>query len=199
VGSKKNRRDQKRREKQRKRRDKARRVRGSRTPPPGSPGSADRVDRSLNGAEAWPVGECYLSEHWHEHGARDVHAGFVREAEDGRRAAAFFALDLRRDGLTEVLARGGVSEAAIQGEMARRSEEAGHAMLVAEPDLVVKVVLAAVALNEARDADLPSGAREALALFGDLDGSSVREAILTGEPPPAPAKRRSLFSVLFGD
>ncbi len=199
MGSKKSRRDQKKREKARKKREKARKNRGSRKPPPGSPGAAKSVDRGLKGADAWPVGECYLSEHWHEHGARAVHAGFVREADDGRRAAAFFEIDLRERGLIEVLARGGVSEAAIQGEMARRSEETDHAMLVADPELVVKVVRAAAELNDVLESPLPDGADEAMALFGDIDGSGAPQAILTGEPPPPPPKKRSLFSVLFGD
>ncbi|MEZ4317540.1 MAG: hypothetical protein R3F61_08545 [Myxococcota bacterium] len=186
---------QRKREKQRKKRESAQKSRGSRKP---AVPTAAPVDRGLKGAEAWPVGECYLSENWHEHGAR-VHAGFVRESSDGRRAAAFFEVDLRRDGVVEVLARGGVSEGAVQGEMARRSEASGNAMLVAEPDLVVKVVRAGVDLSRSRENALPDGLDEALRLFGDLDGSTAPEAVLTGDPPPPPAKKKSLFSLLFGD
>ena len=186
---------QKRREKQRKKRQAARKERGSRKPevPTGDP-----VSRGLKGADAWPTGECYLSEDWFEQGAR-VHAGFVRESSDGRRAAAFFEVDLRRDGVVECMARGGVSIGGIQAEMARRSDLAGKAMIVAEPDLVVKVVH--TGLDLARDAGrpLPDGLDAAMGLFGDLDGSTAELAILTGEPPPPPPKKKSLFTLLFGE
>ncbi|MCB9677316.1 MAG: hypothetical protein H6737_19550 [Alphaproteobacteria bacterium] len=187
---------QKKREKQKKKRDEARKVRGSRKPP--EPQAGERVDRGLKGADAWPIGECYLSEDWHEQGAR-VHAGFVREADDGRRAAAFFEVDLRRDGVVECLARGGVSLGAIQGEMARRSELSGKAMLVAEPDLVVKLVHTGYELTRSAGNPLPDGLDEAMGLFGTLDGSTAAEAILTGDPPPPPPKKKTLFGLLFGD
>jgi len=195
MAQKKHQRAQKKREKQRKKRDSARRDRGSRSPPISQ--STEPVHRGLQGAEAWPVGECYLSADWHEQGAR-VHAGFVRESTDGRRAAAFFEVDLREQGVVDCLARGGVSLGGIQAEMARRSELVDQAMLVAEPDLVVKLVHAGVQLAEAHGTPRPSALSEALALFGELDGSTAPEAILTGSPPPPPPKKKSLFSLLFG-
>lgn len=189
------RRAQKKREKQKKKRDEARATRGSRKPPPSA--AAPPRDAGLDGAERWPVGECYLSENWHEHGAH-VHAAFVRNHSDGRLAAAFFEVDLREAGVIEVLARGGVSLGGVQGEMARRSELAGHAMLVAEPALVAKVVRTGLAWGRSRGRPDPDGLDEALGLLGELDGSDAPEAILTGDPPPPPEKRKSLFSRLFG-
>lgn len=188
------RRAQKKREKQKKKRDAARATRGSR-PAPTAAGTARSP--GLDGAERWPAGECYLSEHWHEQGAR-VHAAFVRAHSDGRLAAAFFEVDLLRDGVVGVLARAGVSEGAIQGEMARRSELTGKAMLVAEPALVAKVVRTGLAWGRTNGSPDPAGLSEALGLLGDEDGTSAPQAVLTGEPPPPPEKRRSLLGRLFG-
>jgi hypothetical protein len=196
MAGKNDQRAQKRREKQRKKREDARKVRGSRKPEVPQPG--ERLDRGLKGAHGWPVGECYLSEDWHEQGAR-VHAGFVRQNTDGRLAAAFFEVDLRSEGVVECVARGGVSEGGVQAEMARRSELCDKAMLVAEPDLVVKVVNTGLALTRSAGRALPDGLDEAIALFGDLDGSTAEVAVLTGDPPPPPPKKKSLFTLLFGE
>lgn len=196
VMAKNDRRNQKRREKQKKKRAEARKVRGSRAPVEPAPGRPR--ESGLAGAERWPVGECYLSENWFEQGAH-LHAGFVRTAEDGRRAAAFYEIDLESRGVVEVLARGGVSEGGVQGEMARRSEEADHSMMVVDPDLVAKVVFTAVELGRTNGHADVDGLGPALRLFGGLDGSDTAAAILTGTPPPPPPKKKSLFSLLFGD
>lgn len=196
MGSKADRRAQKKREKQKKKRESASRERAARQPDAPSP-TPGRPRRDVRDAVAWPVGECFLSETWSEHGPR-VQAGFVRQHENGRCAAVFFAADLRDGGVSDVLPAGDVSPEAVTGEVARRSELAGHALAVAEPDLVVKVLHTALALGEERGCPPPGHLDQALALFGELDGSTVDHQLLTGEPPPPVARKRTLFDVLFG-
>lgn len=194
MAKKNTRRDQKKREKQKKKRAEARKTRGSRAAPVQA---AVVRETGIAGWESWPVSDCYLSENWSDQGAR-VHAAFVRENDEGRCAAAFFEVDLKTEGVTEVLSRGNVSYAAVQGEMARRSELSKKAMLVADPALVAKLVLTGVDYGRDQGLSPPKGLDEALRLFGDIDPEDAPESILVGTPPPPPAKKKSLFSVLFG-
>jgi hypothetical protein len=190
------RRAQKKREKQKKKRDEARASRGSRRPPPGAPGAAPR-ETGVAGAERWPVAECYLSEHWHEQGAR-VHAAFARKHAEGDVAVAFFEVDLTAEGVVEALARGGVTSDQVLGEVARRSEASGRSMNVADPALVAKVVLTGLAHGRANGKADVTGLSAALGLLGDEDGSSAPEAVLVGAAPPVPAKKKGLLARLFG-
>lgn len=196
MGSKADRRAQKKREKQKKKRQDASRTRASR-PSLGSAGPERRRRADVSGAVDWPVGECFLSETWSDHGPR-IHAGFVRRHANGRAAAVFFAADLRDGGVSDILPAGDVSEDAITGEVARRSELAGHALAVAEPDLVVKVFHTALTLGDDNGVARPEHVDQALLLFDDLDGTSVDYRLLTGEPPPPPPKKQTLFGLLFG-
>lgn len=190
MGSKRDNRAQKKREKSRKKRDDARRTRGSR---PGIQSPA--VASGLAAAEAvrWPVGECYLSQHWHEHGPH-LHAVFTRAASDGRVAVAFFELDLESGGVIDVLFRAPVSADAVLGEVARRSELSGDPIQVSDALRVRKAVEVAMELGGA-----PAMLPEALALFGDLDPRACEDSFLTGSPPPPPPKKKSLFTMLFGE
>jgi hypothetical protein len=189
VADKRTHRAQKKRAKHKRKREEARRARAERTPK--APRAGGRV--SVREATDWPVGDCYLSSSWHEHGAK-AHGAFVRTHSSGRMAAAFFLADLEHGGITEVVAHGDVSLAAVQGEMARRSEASGDPMLVVEPDLVVKVFETAAAMVD----DPPPEAEALRALFGDVDGSGTDFTLLTGTPPPPDPPRTSLFSLLFG-
>lgn len=193
MASKNERRAQKKREKNKKKRTAAHKARGSRRPAD-VPSSAAPKRADVREATGWPTGDCYLSETWPEHGPV-VQGGFVRQHANGRCAAVFFQADLRRGGVADILAHGDVSSDAVLGEMVRRSEAAGHAMVIVEPDLVVKAFRTALELQD----DDVAGTAEALALFGDLDGSGVDYALLTGEPPPPTPKKKSLFTWLFGE
>lgn len=190
MGSKRDRRAQKKREKSRKKRDAARRTRGSRA---GAPSPALATGLAAAEAVRWPVGECYLSQHWHEHGPM-LHAVFTRAASDGRVAASFFEVDLRSEGIVDVLFRAPVSAEAVLGEVARRSELSGEPIQLDDPLRVCKAVEVARELG----GDHPM-LPEALALFGDLDARACPDAFLVGSPPPEPVKKKSLFSMLFGD
>lgn len=192
MASKQDLRAQKKREKDRKKRDQARRSRGSR-PGPQAP-SLER--RGLPAAECagWPLGECYLSHHWHEHGPR-VQAVFTRMHQDGRVAAVFCGIDLRSEGIVDVMYRAPVTAEGVLGEVARRSEEAGEEPIQVDDALrVAKVIEAGLQLGS--DAE---GVADVRALLGDLDTRACPDVVLTGEPPPAPEKKKSLFSMLFGN
>ncbi|MCA9567251.1 MAG: hypothetical protein KC656_05390 [Myxococcales bacterium] len=195
MGSKADQRAQKKREKQKKKRAEASRARASRAPvvPASRSGRPD-----LSAAAGWPLGECYLSETWSEHGPR-VEAGFVRQHAGGRCAAVFFAADLRDGGVSDVLAAADVSSDAVTGEVARRSERAGHALHLAEGDLVARVLHTALELGDTNGVERPAGIADALELMGEVDGSTSPFTLLTGPPPPPPPKKKTLLGWIFGD
>lgn len=180
----------KKRAKQKKKRQAASVARAARTPkvPTGAPRRASVAD-----AAGWPMGEGYLSSTWHEQGAQ-VHGCFVREHASGRVAAVFFHADLENGGVTDVLSHGDVHPDAVHGEMARRSELSGEAMLTTDGHLVAKVFHTARALGGPPPDDLDT----LLTFFGDVDGSEASFEVLTGTPPPPPEKRKSLLGWLFG-
>lgn len=192
MGSKRDQRAQKKREKNRKKRDAARKNRGSRAAPVIE--ASGRV-RGLSAEECarWPVGECFLSQNWHEHGPTVV-ACFTRQHEDGRVAAVFCDIELEAAGVTQVLYRAPVTADGALGEVARRSEEAGVGIQVDDPARVVKVIHTGLDLGAAGE-DLV----ELRSLLGDLDPRACPDEVLTGRPPPPPPRKRSLFSMLFGD
>lgn len=183
MSTERDRRQAKKREKQKKKRDDARRTRGSRRPPE-SGGTAD-----VSEALAWPVGDAWISENWHERGAH-AHALFTRRHESGRLAVSVFEADLAERGIVEARAVSGVSEGAVQGELVRRSSD-GRAMVAAEPALVVKLVRVAADHGTSRGHALPAGYASALSLFGDVRAADAPQEILTGtEDAPAEAAGR---------
>jgi hypothetical protein len=189
VSKKSEHRRAKKSEKQRKKRDSARSTRGSRKIPGASTASAD-----IDEAVSWPVGECYISSNWHERGPV-VHAGFTRVHADGRKAAAFFEVDLGDRGVTSCVAKAGLSEANIQGELVRRSSEETP-MLVIEPELVVKLVEAGAVWGTARGHELPPAYNKGHRLFGDVRGADSPHDILCGTedaPAPAPEPTEGMF------
>jgi hypothetical protein len=189
VSKKREHRQAKKAERIRKKRDKARQSRGSRKVAGLNPGSA-----SLEEAKSWPVGECYLSSNWHERGAH-VHAGFTRIHEDGRRAAAFFKVDLADKGVVGCVARAGLSEANIQGELGRRSSDE-QSMMVIEPELVVKLVEAAADWGTSRGGSLPPAYANGVKLFGTVKGADSPHEIRCGtedDPAPAPPAAEGMF------
>lgn len=180
----------KKRAKQKKKREAASVARALRTPKTPATGARRAA---VSDAAGWPLGEGYLSSTWHEQGAK-VHGCFVREHANGRVAAVFFHADLENGGLTEVLAHGDVHPDSVHGEMARRSELSGDAMMTTDGHLVAKVFHTALALGGEPPADLDT----LTTFFGDVDGSEATFEILTGTPPPPPEKRKSLLGWLFG-
>ena len=192
MASKQDLRAQKKREKDRKKRDQARKTRGSRPAPAGV--AVERRGLSAAECSTWPVGECFLSQNWHEHGPR-VQAVFTRVHQDGRVAAVFCDVDLRREGVLDVLFRAPVTADGVLGEVARRSEaNAEQPIQVDDPLRVAKVIETGLALGSGAD-----GVGELRALLGDVDTRACPDPILTGDPPPVAPKKKSLFSMLFGE
>ena len=177
-------------ERNRKKRDQARASRGSRKVLGASVGSAD-----IEEAVFWPVGECYVSSNWYERGAH-VHAGFTRVHEDGRHAAAFFEVDLADAGVIACVAKAGLAEANVQGELVRRSSE-DRPMLVIEPELVVKLVEAGAAWGAKRGSKLPPAYDKGQRLFGDVRGADSPHEILCGtedDPAADPVVEAGMFA-----
>jgi len=190
VSKKREHRQAKKSERKRKKRDSARESRGSRRVVGAKTGSA-----SVEEAATWPVGECYVSSNWHERGAH-VHAGFTRTHADGRRAAAFFEIDLAERGVIGCAAKMGLAEASIQGELVRRSSDE-KPMLAIEPELVVKLVKAGAAWGAQRGGSLPPAYEKGLRLFGTVDGATCPHEIRCGteeDPAPAPAPTGGMFA-----
>lgn len=190
MSKKREHRQAKKAERSRKKRDRARQSRGSRRVVGLNTGSA-----SLDEASSWPVGECYLSSNWHERGA-EVHAGFTRIHADGRRAAAFFEIDLAKKGVVGCVAKAGLSDANIQGELVRRSSDE-RPMLVMEPELVVKLVEAAAAWGASHGGSLPPAYANGLKLFGSVKGADSPHEIRCGteeDPAPPPPAAEGMFS-----
>lgn len=190
MSTQKERRRSKKLEKQRKKREDAQRSRGSRKP------VGTRGTVALDEAVDWPVSECWIGEPWHETGAR-VHAVFTRRHDDGRVAIAAFEVDLADQGVIEARATAGVSEGAVQGEVARRSEE--HAMVEASPSLVVTLVDAARRHGSSRGHAQPADLDRVTILFGDIEADDARHGIRCGSPDApeeAPPARPGILATL---
>lgn len=186
MSTERDRRKAKKREKQRKKRDDARRARGSRRPPGAKADVSDAVD--------WPVGDAWVGEGWHERGAR-VDALFTRRHADGRVAVAAFELDLAERGVLAVQTVGGASEAAVQGELVRRSSD-DRAMVAAEPGLVVRLVRAAAEHGASGGFEPPKGYDAAVALFGDVRPSGDEILCGTEEAPAQPERAGGFLASL---
>ena len=129
MSSKGERRKQEKRAKQKKKRNAAS-VRRTRQ-------SARLAPKSLAEVTGWPVGECFVSENWYEHGPY-VHAIFTRRASDGALAGAVFEVDLAERGLVVAKPLSGLTDGMLQSELVTRSQE--HAMVSHDGPLVAKLV-----------------------------------------------------------
>lgn len=168
-------RQEKKQEKKRaKDKDKARSIRTRRA------GGAGSV--SAEQAAGWPLGECYISQDWHEK-APQIQAIFTRLRKDGRMAAALFELDLAEAGVKGARLELDWKLSSLQQVLVALSRE--KPLVVCEPGLVVKVVQEAAKLGEG---STPQLAR-ARALFGEIKPSSSE--ILTGAAPAPKAEEAS--------
>lgn len=158
-------------------RQKKKRARASR---PG--GDVGPVLQRTDGSEGrtWSVGECFVSEDWHEQGAR-VHAVVSRE-KGGRAVAAFFEIDLAERGVIDVRTLGGLTPDHVRGECGRISEETGDALVTCAPALVAHIVHAARAFGAERGHAQPSGLPGALALLGGIDPEDTPFEVELGRP-----------------
>jgi len=129
-------------------------------------------------AAAWPAGECFAGDNWHEQGAR-LQVVFTRRRADGRVGAAFCEVDLGERGLVSVEVRTDLEQGTLNYEVSLRAQD--RPMVIVEPDLAVKVVLEAAAFGEHRGRDAPAALPRARALFGAIDGSTCRHDILCAD------------------
>ncbi len=192
MSKKREHRQAKKKERKRKKRDQARASRGSRRVLTENTSGADMEDAAL-----WPVGECYVSSNWFERGVV-VQAGFTRVHSDGRKAAAFFEVDLADKGVIACVAKAGLTEAHIQGELVRRSSEETP-MLLIEPELVVKLVETGADWGSGRGNKLPPAFDKGQRLFGDVRSADCAHEILCGtedEPAPAAPPSDGMFAAL---
>jgi hypothetical protein len=178
-------------EKQKKKRSEASEARARRT-------ARQQATQDPTQAGRWPIGECYLTEGWHEDGAQ-VSAVFIRQSESGARAVALFDCDLAARGVLRAEARLAQDERELNTLLAMRSEQ--RALLSLEPELVVKLVLTAAAYGAANGSPPPETYKAAIALFGDVDPEACPITIPVGPasaPSPAPTPAPGLIRGLFG-
>lgn len=179
MSSKGERRKQEKRAKQKKKRNAAS-VRRTRQ-------SARLAPKSLAEVTGWPVGECFVSENWYEHGPY-VHAIFTRRASDGALAGAVFEVDLAERGLVVAKPLSGLTDGMLQSELVTRSQE--HAMVSHDGPLVAKLVEVATAMTEEAGGRLPRSLAAAREIFGDVSADDCPHDLKTGAPPPPPPARR---------
>lgn len=153
--------DKQRDQRRAKRAEKTRKKReGASRPGVGGPASGSAVSAAK--AQAWPTGDCYVSEGWDEPGAR-IDAVFSRSRADGSAAIAVFQLDRSGPGLVSSKAILGARREHVTGECARLSEASGLSMVGCAPAVVATLVRDA----RAHGAHADAGSRDPLTL---LDG-----------------------------
>lgn len=186
MADKRSQRQKKTREKQRKRREAKQKERRQ----------LNRASRGgLSDAVRWPVGDCYLSQHWHEQGAH-VHAAFVRTHASGRSAVALCEVDLATRGLIDCKVMVVDSEDHVRGLISERSEP--YAMLDTAPELVVKVIVEGAVHGRAAGFTPPRTYAKAQPLFAGVDPADSPHELLLGEGPPEPEEKPGWFSRLLG-
>lgn len=134
-----------------------------------------------------PVGECFASEHWYEHGAPSVWAAFSCVHPNDSVAAAIFHLDLRERGVVSVE----IVPELPAGQLAARLGQLGQGQVIraCEPELVAALVSAAQDMHLDSGRPLPSDFADAVALMDDVDPDECPHEILTGPPPEEPSKK----------
>ena len=164
-------------------------VRSKRSSRPGQPGRAPGIGKGvpIDVAVAWPVSDAWISGNWYEQGP-EVHAAFVRQHDDGRVAAALFHLHLGTGHVLEARTVSG-SEAALHGELSRRSTEE-RPMVQVPGTTVVKAAILCARYGEERGLALPAGYQAAAELFGNLDEHDSTVELLVG-PEEEPAEKKA--------
>jgi hypothetical protein len=178
MSSKADQRKQKKRAKQKKRRATAS-VRRSRQ-------TARLAPPSLEATTRWPIGECYVSENWYEHGAH-VHAFFTRRSADGVLAGATFEVDLTERGVISARPLLGLTEGQLQAELVRVADD--NAMVTHDAELVVRLVETGSTLATDNGHPLPRDLDLATEIFGSVSAADCPHELHTGPPPPPAAKR----------
>lgn len=149
----------------------------------------------LERAHEWPVDECYLSSNWHEQGAQ-VWAAFVRTHVSGTTAVALCQVDLAHRGLVSVQLGEVPSPEHVHGLLVEHSDP--FPLLETAPELVVKVVQAAVEHGRTTGHTPPKEYGRLQRLWADIDPDESPMDVLVGEPPPAPEKKVGWLGKLFG-
>lgn len=193
MASKSDQRRKKRLQKQKKKRAAAQRERGSRPGQGGMP-SKVRLDQALT----WPVDECYVSESWHEQGAR-VQVIATRRSNTGRLAIASYEVDLAEQGIVQCALVGGLTDIDLQAQLTRASAE-GVAMALREPELIAKIVTVGHAWGVSQGHEPPAAADRGLRFLTGIDPDAAPEEIRTGITPPEPEKKGIFSGIgkLFG-
>lgn len=173
MSTKRQQQSNKKRARHAKRRAKASTTRSSRTQRYRSGGG------TLEQAKLWPTYDCYVSTHWHEPEARDVHAFFVRKTDDGLLAAAWFTLDLLERKVLQAGHKIGIEPQRLQSKLVACSDT--QPLHVQDASLIVRLVTEGA--REAVEAGntLPPQLTKAMALFGDLSEDECTMEVQYGE------------------
>ncbi len=164
---------QKKREKQRRRsKERARRMRSKRR--------VSKV-RSLSRLAALPVGECYISEHWHEQGPTII-AALTRQHRNGQLAVCLLHIDLAERGILSAEVTPEVDPERLLSFLGQRAGE--EALVECEPELVVHAATVGAALGAV------SAYAAVTAMFADIDPADCPHEILTGTAPPPRVEER---------
>ena len=142
-------------------------------------------------ASGWPVGPCYVSTHWHEPDAEQIHAIMVRKTDDGVHAAAIFEID-KLQGIQSVTCQVGIDANALQREIGKRSEP--HGMYIQDAKMIAQIIRDAREHTLAQGNNLPLKMSTAETLMGDLLLSESQISIDFGSVE-APAKRKRKLGI----
>ena len=142
-----------------------------------------------------PLAECYISEHWHEHGPTIV-AAISRQHPNHRIATALLTIDLSTKGITNAELIRDMDPEQLPSLLSRHGGEA--AVVECAAPLIAKVVQVALALGKANDHHPPRTWPEASVLLEGVDPEDCTHEILTGPPPvdAVPEKKPGLMAGL---
>ncbi len=162
MGSKNDQRRSKRRQKQKKSRTEAQQSRKAR----------QRVGKATPSRSAsWPLGDCWISENWHEPGA-EIHAIFSRVHADGTAAGVVLHADLSERGLISVDNHVGVPEGVITNKVVELADSA--TFIATDAAQVVRLVEDALGVGRANGHTQPTKRlAEAREIFGDVDADDA--------------------------
>jgi len=142
-------------------------------------------------ASRWPVGPCYVSTHWHEADAEEIHAIMVRKTDDGVHAAAIFEIN-KLQGIQSVTCQVGIDANALQREIGKRSEPNG--MYIQDAKMIAQIIRDAKEHTLTQGHTLPSKMSTAETLMGDLLLTESEISIDFGSVE-APKKRKRQLGI----
>ena len=127
-----------------------------------------------------PLSDCYISEHWHEHGPTVV-VCVSRQHPNQRIAAAMFTIDLAEKGVISAELIRDMPLEQLPASLSQRGENS--AVVECAAPLAAKVIAAGVAMGKDSGHNPPRSFAEASVLLRGIDPEDCPHEIFTGSPP----------------